>query len=310
MQYLSWQPPKLHVDLIHSLFAFPYAICGYRLSNHLSRPLIVGAQGTFGVKPLTQFPEKWLLKTIYNHSQIIHTPSQFTKDHIQKFSNTNTQIKIIPNGIDLKKLQPCSIKPKTFDQSKKINIIGIGALKPRKGFKIAIKAISQIIHKHPNIYYSIAGEGKSREALQSLIHQLKLQNHVRLLGHTPRNNLKTLFQQADLYLHTPTNNNWHFEGFGIVYVEAAAFGLPVIASRSGGVPSAVLHGKTGLLAKESSVKSTSRAIIKILSSPSLYNQMSQNSLTWAKKHDWKLIVRQFENIYHSAVNATSSFLDS
>lgn len=304
LKYLNWYPPEGSYDVIHSLFAFPYAILAHRFASSHHLPLIIGAQGTYGVQPLTTFPEKWFLTRAYNYARAIHTPSLFTKNQITHYSHTQTPITVIPNGIKLAEFNP---KP-NLSPLKKLYpqgpiIVGIGALKKRKGYHIAIRALVKVREKFPRVKYLIAGEGSSRSELEQLISKLKLEQNVFLLGHKPRKEVIKLFHFADLYLHTPIITDWNFEGFGIVYIEAAACGKPVVASRSGGVESAVKHGKTGLLVKESSVNQTAQAVIRILSDKKLYRFFSRQSKLWAKQHNWLVIAQKFSHLYQTLASS-------
>ena len=91
---------KTDADIIHSLFAFPYAIIGCNIARRAKKPFIIGGQGTYSVAPLLSFPDKYFLRYAYNYSDQIIVPSQFTKNHVQKFSHTVTPIQVIHNGVN------------------------------------------------------------------------------------------------------------------------------------------------------------------------------------------------------------------
>jgi len=69
-------------DIIHSLFSFPYCLLAARLAKKYKKPLLIGAQGTYGVAPLMHWPEKYFLTWAYNQADLIVAPSQFTKEKI------------------------------------------------------------------------------------------------------------------------------------------------------------------------------------------------------------------------------------
>ena len=299
-EYLNWSPAESEVDIVHAPFAFPYALLAKRMAEKLGKPLIIGAQGTFGVEPLTHEPERRFLSSAYNAARKIHVPSAFTKEKILEFSETRTKIEVIPNGVDLQRFQRkinLSSVRRRFGPGPLL--LGVGGLKLRKGFDVAIRAISGLKRKYPSLRYLIVGDGEERQALQALIRSEDLEENVLLLGEKRGEDLVRLFRLCDLYLHTPRSIRWNFEGFGIVYLEANACGKPVVASASGGVPSAVVNGKTGILVPEESQQETTAAIDLLLSNKSLYKKLSDNAKRWAAKHDWNLITRQYERMYRT-----------
>jgi len=122
-------------------------------------------------------------------------------------------------------------------------------LVPRKGFDTAIRAAARLRSARPNLVLAIAGAGRDEPRLRALAEQL--QAPVRFLGRVSNDDLPLLYGCADLYTML-CRNRWgglEQEGFGIVFLEAAACGVPQVAGDSGGAAEAVEHGVTGLVVR-------------------------------------------------------------
>ena len=130
-----------------------------------------------------------------------------------------------------------------------------------KGYVKVIKAIAGLKEKYPNIKYLIAGRYDKREKvfLDTLINKLELQSTVIMPGYIKSEELEKCFAMCDLYI-MPSSK----EGFGIVFIEAMYYGLPVIAGNADGSADALLNGKLGQLVKPDDVEEISKAITNVI----------------------------------------------
>ena len=129
-------------------------------------------------------------------------------------------------------------------------IVSISRLVPRKGFDTAIRAVAKLAPSRPDLVLAIAGRGRDRARLERLVDELGAP--VRFLGRVPNDELPALYGCADLFTML-CRNRWgglEQEGFGIVFVEAAACGVPQVAGDSGGAAEAVADGETGLVMRQ------------------------------------------------------------
>ena len=126
-------------------------------------------------------------------------------------------------------------------------VVGISRLVPRKGFDTAIRAVARLGRVRPDLLLVIAGGGRDDDRLRRLAAELDAP--VRFLGRVPNDDLPRLYGCADLFTML-CRNRWgglEQEGFGIVFVEAAACGVPQVAGASGGAAEAVVDGVTGFV---------------------------------------------------------------
>ena len=126
-------------------------------------------------------------------------------------------------------------------------IVSLSRHVPRKGFDTAIRAVNRLKHKRPDLLLAIAGSGRDTDRLQRLAEELDAP--VRFMGRIDHDDVPKFYGCGDLYTML-CRNRWgglEQEGFGIVFIEAAACGVPQIAGDSGGAAEAVAHGETGLV---------------------------------------------------------------
>ena len=262
-------------------------------------PFVVGAQGTYGVLPLTYWPEKYLLKWSYRQAREIIVPSKFTADKILEYSKANYNISVIHNGVNFKRFQ-IEVDLASLREKYKNNkiIITVGGIKLRKGQDLVVRAVAKIKKDMPNIkYLIIGGDEGQKDYLEDLISNLGLRNNIEFVGIVSDEDIVKYFKISDLYVHTPRLVNLNFEGFGIVYLEAGACKKPIVAMDTGGIRDAVIHNKTGLIVKDGDIDGIASSVLKIFKDKNLYNKLGSNGYAYAKEHDWPLVAKQYINLY-------------
>ncbi len=157
-------------------------------------------------------------------------------------------------------------------------IVSVSRLVPRKGFDTAIRAAARLRRRRPDLLLVIAGGGRDQARLQRLADELDAP--VRFLGRVPNEDLPPLFGCGDVFAML-CRNRWgglEQEGFGIVFVEAAACGVPQIAGDSGGAAEAVAHGETGFVIDDpEDVQAVADAMRTLLDDGELRRRMGERS---------------------------------
>ena len=152
-------------------------------------------------------------------------------------------------------------------------LLTVARLDFHKGIDTVIRALPAIREAVPTARYAVAGIGSRQSALEELVTELGLRDAVRLLGFVPDDDLPALYNAADVFALVSRRYDLLVEGFGISIVEASASGLPVIASRSGGIPDAVREGETGLLVDPDDTAAVAAAAVKLLGDEGLRRGM-------------------------------------
>ena len=298
---MSARKIKDNSDIIHSLFAFPYAIPTAIAARVHQKPLIIGAQGTYGVKPLNQQPDRWLLSWALKNADLVHCPSRYTEYRMRNGTKIN-RTRVIPNGVNYERFAGGTDVSHLKEEFKDRKIIlSVGALKPRKGYDVMLKAFKIVKDEIADVKYLIVGDGSWKKELYELAKMLGIENDVCFLGVKTGDELIGYYHLCDVYAHTPVNVNDQFEGFGIVYLEAGACGKPVVASDSGGVPDAVLDGVTGLVVPENDVEATAQALKRVLTDEKLAEQLGANGRKRAKELSWNNIAKKIIELYEEVI---------
>lgn len=147
-------------------------------------------------------------------------------------------------------------------------------LVPKKGLGTALRAFAGFLKTFPNAKFQIAGDGPLLSELQTLVRQLNLQKSVSFLGFLAESELRQLYEQSHIFMHPselPPDSNE--EGVPNSMLEAMATGLPVVATRHGGIPEAVTDGLNGLLASERDIDALTTSLLAIAGDPARWNSM-------------------------------------
>jgi len=152
-------------------------------------------------------------------------------------------------------------------------LLAVARLDFHKGIDTVIRALPAIRAAVPGTRYAVAGIGSRRGALEALVAELGLGEAVRLLGFVPDQDLPALYNAADLFVLASRRHDLLVEGFGISCVEASASGLPVIGSRSGGIPEAIREGETGLLVAPDDPAAVTAAAVRVLEDEALRRRL-------------------------------------
>lgn len=191
--------------------------------------------------------------------------SDFTAGQLTKLGVEDDRITVVINGTDPERFHPVDVrelKQKLGLERKKI-LLTITRLVPRKGIDTILKALVYIRKDIPDIHHLIVGDGPDRDRLENFAKELSLTEQVTFTGRIPYEMLNRYYNLGDLFVMPSRTRIPDVEGFGIVFLEANSCGLPVIGSDSGGIPSAIVHGETGLIIPEGDAGILARESIRL-----------------------------------------------
>ncbi|MEK7209683.1 MAG: glycosyltransferase family 4 protein, partial [Patescibacteria group bacterium] len=237
---------------------------------------------------------RFLTKWAYRKADVLTAISRNTKKEILKVV-PGLDIKVINHGVDFQKFQVSSSKIQ--DTRFKYYILSVGTLKKRKGYEHSIRAFAKISEKFPGLKYVIVGQGPEKENIKYQISNLKLEERVIFLENLSEEELINLYHNAELFILLPQEINKDMEGFGLVFLEAAACGLPVVATRNSSAEDAVLDRENGILVEGQDAAAAAEAMIKILSDSSLKESMSKESVAFAQKMSWRKTALAYAELY-------------
>lgn len=225
-------------------------------------------------------------------------------DNLIKHGCPKERVLVHKSGIDCERF---IFKPRVFPKDGLIRIISVGRLCKMKGQEFAIQAIALLKKYYPKIRYDIVGfalKNKSKyvEKLVKLIEDLELQDTVFLNGHLPHKEVVKVLDKAHIFLltsNTPKSGNT--EGIPNVIMEAFATGLPVLATRHGGIGELVEHKVSGILVNEYDVQAIADGLFYLIKHPERWKEMALHGNEKVKQNHDKnklnnFIIKKFEEM--------------
>lgn len=219
--------------------------------------------------------------------------SEFTRKAVASFLGgvDFRKVALIENGVDT---QHFCVAPKnewlmdSYGLRDHFVFISVCRLLPKKGIDHALEAFARLVEIYPDSRYLIVGSGSYGEALQTLAADLGISELVRFAGEVPDRELVDHYRLGDVFI-MPNRElpNRDTEGFGLVFLEANACGLPVIAGQDGGSKDAVIHGRNGLVVDGHSIVEIFHAMVLLREDTALRDALRQGGLAAAARADWK-----------------------
>lgn len=172
------------------------------------------------------------------------------------------QVTVVPPGVDEAFFQ-AKCRPEGDGRLRLLTVSRLSRYTRRKNVDGVLEAIA-LLAGEANIFYTVVGDGDDRERLEAKGRELGLGSRVEFRGSLDKEGLLEVYRQADLFILASKASKKDVEGFGIVYIEASASGVPVMCSREGGATDAVVDGRNGLLIDSSSPEAIADGIRSFL----------------------------------------------
>lgn len=251
-----------------------------RLGPSLDRPYGLILHGAEITVPGRLPGARRALGRVLRGAEIVIAAGGYPADEGELAAGRGLPVEIIPPGVDVERFRP--LDPDEIDAARRRFdvdpdadlVVSVSRLVPRKGFDVLIEASARLRRRHRRLQVLIGGAGRDHDRLQRLIDRTGAP--ARLLGRVGEDDLPSLYGAADLFSMT-CRTRWfglEQEGFGIVFLEAAAAGVAQIAGASGGSAEAVADGETGIVVSDPrSVEETITALDRLLSDPQLRRKM-------------------------------------
>lgn len=257
---------------------------------HAFRPkrLVLTFHGSEILKFARSPMRRWLAGQLIRRATRVSTLSNYTQELLLgHFPEAADKIFLTPGALrsDFAVVPPRPVAPKD-----KIVILTVGRLHPRKGQLLTLQALQML---PPEVrgrleYWVVGGQSKGNYENQlRAAASAQPDLAVRFFGNLPDEELASVYDRADIFAMTSVNLDHSVEGFGLVYLEAAAHGLPVVAHDVGGVAEAVVDGKTGLLVPPQRPAQLAAAFEKLIHDPELRRRLGAAGRAWANRNCWK-----------------------
>lgn len=290
-------------DVIHAYDAIPYGFIAALFSLGLKKKLIITAVGSGSIRPfyrkfMTPFAA-WALR----QADLVIPTSTYVDAEIKKVL-PDLKTDVIPMGVDLPKHESAKDADLT---TLKPYILSVGKVKSRKGYHVSIKVFAKLSQKFPQLKYVIVGtKGASyQRMIESLVSELELSDKVIFRSGISDGELTVLYKNAELFILMSQNIDHDVEGFGLVYLEAAAHGLPTIGSLDTGAIDAIEDGKNGYLVGQEDIDAAAKKITDLLSDSTLMQKFKKASVTFSRQMTWEIMVAKHVKLYRKILPSGS-----
>lgn len=280
----------------------PSGVNAMPLADALGIPLIVYYHGIDAT-----MTDEHAEKRFYTRHYLKHRDELKTKAKLFLAQSNFLRNKLIEQGFPPEKIithyvgaETRFAEPRPLDQRERM-VLFVGRLVEKKGVAYLIEAMSRVQQEEPDVELVIVGDGELRELLEIQAHR-SLKKY-RFIGWQKPDQVLEWMQRARIFCApSVTAESGDSEGFGMVFAEAQSVGLPVASFEHGGIPEAVAHGQTGLLAPEYDTDTLYKHLVTLLNDDAMWKQMSQAGPVRVKQMiDLRTQVSKLESIYEKHV---------
>jgi phosphatidylinositol alpha-1,6-mannosyltransferase len=235
-----------------------------------------------------------VLRRIGEHADVVTYLGEYTHRRLAAAIPPAKLVRLAP-GVDTGVFRPGVPKAELGLAGRPV-VACVSRLVPRKGQDRLIRAWPRVLRAVPDAVLLLVGGGPYRRRLERLAAG---QESIRFTGTVPAAGLPGYYAAADVFA-MPCRTRWggvDVEGLGIVFLEASATGLPVVAGASGGAPDAVRRGETGLVVDGEDPAEIAQAIVELLSDPDKARKMGANGRDWiAREWTWEQVAARFHTL--------------
>ncbi len=267
--------PALPLSLVGPELGLPYAV------------VVHGAEVSVpGRLPLVRVA----LRRALRDASLVVACGEFVLDEVRRVAGRQVPATIVPPGVDIGRFRPVDAEARRRSRlahrlpAEGPLVAAVTRLVPRKGMDSLIAAAALLVRRFPDLTVAIAGTGRDRMRLDRLVAGTRAPVHF--LGRIGNDELPAFLASADVFA-MPCRNRWwglEQEGFGIVFLEAAACAVPQVAGDSGGAAEAVAHGETGwVVGAPEDPRAVARAIEAMLSDEALRMRLGRQARARAER---------------------------
>ena len=298
-QMLSSLLERRGADLMHIYFGHT----GVHLLPFIEqwkKPCLVSFHGAdVAVKQdIANYPTK--LRSLFNAVPLVLARSQSLANRLMQFGCPREKLRVNRTGIPLDEFP---LVERQAPPNGRWRIMQACRLIPKKGVATSLRAFAVFKRDFPNAEFFIAGKGPLQSELEMLAAGLGVSNDVHFVGFLSQSKLLGLYLSSHLFLHpseTPPDENQ--EGIPNSILEAMATGLPVLATRHGGIPEAVEHGQSGVLVQEEDYLGLAQSMKEIANNPSGLCQMGMSArMVVRARFEQEAQARLLESFYEEAI---------
>ncbi len=287
---------RYRFDAVHAGRVLPEGLVGWVVARLRRIPLVIYAHG----EEITTWRQPGKLRAMtfaYRHADRVIANSEFTRRELVKLQVRPERIVQISPGVDTDRFRPqlpvSDLHAAIGKRPEQKLILSVGRLSRRKGFDQVIRALPILAAQGIDALYAIIGIGEDQVFLDGLAREIGVTDRVRLLGHVSMDDLPRWYNAADIFAMPNREIDGDNEGFGMVFLEAAACGKAAIAGRDGGTGAAVVDGATGFRVDGRSLDDIACALVRALGQAGLAEQLGANGCSRARaEFTWERVAEK------------------
>jgi phosphatidylinositol alpha-1,6-mannosyltransferase len=297
-------------DAIHAFRALPEGLVAWAVARLTWRPVTLYAHG----EELTTWGRGRKYRAMcfaLRHADQLIANSEHTRDTLLQMGVDATKIKVIYPGVDVSIFKPnqdgSNLRESLGIHADQKLVFSVGRLSRRKGFDQVIRAVAQLRADHLPVHYVIGGIGEDADYLDTLIREHQLDGTVHRIGAIGEADLPRWLNACDVFAMPNRDIDGDNEGFGMVFIEAAACGKPSLSGVSGGTASAVLDGVTGLRVDGTSIKCVTEGLRSLLQDPEWAHRLgAAGHHRVIQQFSWESVAAKTQAILSSAIKNNHS----
>jgi phosphatidylinositol alpha-1,6-mannosyltransferase len=246
-----------------------------------------------------------LLRKIGADVDVLTYLGEYTRGRLTRAVSSSAKLERLAPGVDAEFFRPgaggAAVRQRLGLAERPV-VVCVSRLVPRKGQDVLVRAMPSILRAVPDAVLLIVGDGPYRSKLEKLVDETGVRAAVRFTGGVPWAELPAHFDAGNVFAMPcrTRRKGLDVEGLGIVYLEASATGIPVVAGNSGGAPDAVLEGETGYVVDGRDVEAVAASIIKCLEDRAAARAMGAAGRAWVEREwTWDGAAARLETLLRS-----------
>lgn len=297
-----------NADAVHAGRVLPEGLVGWLTAKIGRKPLVIYAHGE-EITTWRQAAKFKIMCFAYRHADRVIANSGFTQDKLVELGVRPDRIALISPGVDIDRFHPgleCDdLRAKIGLSSTHALILSVGRLSRRKGFDQIVRSLPILLARNLDVHYAIIGIGEDRDHLQNLIKGNSVQDRVHLLGHVEAADLPRWYNACSLFAMPNREIDGDTEGFGMVFLEAAACGKAALAGQAGGTGAAVIHDETGLRVNGEDLSAVATALERLLKNREESERMGAAGRRRAvANYSWQAVARKTMSLHEAMIRKT------
>lgn len=275
--------------LIHVHGGLPDDYGAYLLAKYFNLKTILTVHGASVYSALRNKQQFVKTKKAIENSDLVVAVSNVVKRRIEKYTERKGDINVIYNGINFHS------KEKTIENDQ-IQILTVASLIERKGIIYAIKAVINLINKYNNIVYNIIGNGPMEKELKQFVAKYGAESRIRFLNFMTHDKILDHMNKSDIFVLPSWN-----EAFGVVYIEAMSFKVPIIGSKEEGISDIIIDGENGYLCEIKNTAEITEKLDKLICNSEHRQNLGKLGYESIKEMTWMNNARKNAELYEELI---------